>query len=262
MTTPYVLGKSVEEYNNPTSTYLYALRRTEDGDLYLLKVSETDPDASFKLFGEEVPADFEDYQLGDDFFNGRNEDHELVYDTADVKYEQWKWLNSQQTYYIDADGNFTLSTGNLELAQIEDIQIPVGHQQTFEIVGENYNVNLYNKLIEMGWNGLSEAIVTVTGNIRSTHPRKASLVIDKEFKNGLTIINNGNIIGCNGNLQSDPVVNRYYGIAINIETAVDTFTNSGLVKAGVFNGQYANVFRGFENIDTWTNTGTWTGYDD
>ena len=262
MTTPYILGKSVEEYNNPSATYLYALRRTEDGDLYLLKVSDTDPNADFQLFGEEVPAAFDDYQLGDDFFNGRGEDHELSFSSADVKYEQWKWVNAEQTYYIDSDGNFTLDTSKLQLSEVEDIQIPTGHQQTFTIVGENYNINLYDKLISMGWNGLSEAIVTINGNIGSTHPSKPALTIDKQFKNGVSIINNGNIIGCNGNLQNDPVVNRYNGYAILIETAVESFTNTGLMKAGVFNSQYANVFRGYANITTFSNTGTWIGYDD
>jgi len=261
MTTPYILGKSVAEFNDPSSTFLYALRRTEDGDLYLLKINENDGSV-IELFGENIPDAFAEYSLGDDFFEGRGEDHVLDYATSDVKYEQWKFLNSEQTYYIDSDGYFTLDTSNLELAPIEDIQIPNGHQQTFTLAGENYNINLFDKLIEMGWNGLSSVALTINGNIGSTHPTKAALTIDKLFKNGLTIINNGNIVGCNGNLQNDPVVNRNFGIAISIEVPVTEFTNNGLVKAGVFNAQYANAFRGFDNIDTWENNGTWTGYDD
>jgi len=261
MTTPYILGKSVAEFNEPSTTFLYALRRTEDGDLYLLKVNENDK-SNVNLFGETIPSQFADYALGDDFFEGRGEDHVLDYTTADVKYEQWKFVNSEQTYYIDSDGYFTLDTSNLQLSEIEDIQIPAGHQQSFTISGENYNINLFDKLIEMGWNGLSSVALTISGNIGSTHPRKAALSIDKLFKNGLTIINNGNIVGCNGNLQNDPVVNRNFGIAISIEVPVTEFTNNGLIKAGVFNSQYANAFRGWTNITTWDNNGTWIGYDD
>lgn len=261
MTTPFILGKSVAEFNDPASTFLYALRRTEDGDLYLLKVNENDGSV-IELFGENIPAAFAEYALGDDFFEGRGEDHVLDYATSDVKYEQWKFVNAEQTYYIDSDGYFTLDTSNLELAPIEDIQIPNGHQQAFTLAGENYNINLFDKLIEMGWNGLSNVALTISGNIGSTHPTKAALTIDKLFKNGLTIINNGNIVGCNGNLQNDPVVNRNFGIAISIEVPVTQFTNNGLVRAGVFNSQYANSFRGKSNITTWVNNGTWTGYDD
>jgi hypothetical protein len=265
MTTPYVLGQSVGDFENSPGVYLFALRRTEEGDLYLLKVNLNDPNDSAQLFGDDMPAEFADYTFpGDDYFDGRDAAKLLEFSTDDVKYEQWKWEDSIRSYYIDTEGNFVLVTGeNVELPAIEDIQIPNGHAQTFDIVGENFNINLYDKLISMGWNGLSEVTVNITGDIGSTNPVKPALLITKQFKNGLTIINTGNIIGCNGNLQHDPVDNRYNGVAIVIETAVDTFTNSGLVKAGSFNGAYANVFRGFNNIDTWDNDGgTWTGYDD
>lgn len=262
---PYVLGKSIDEFKNSPGTYLFALRRTEDGDLYLLKSKLTEAGDSAQLFGDDMPAEFIDYDFpGDDFFDGRGADKELEFSTDDVKYEQWKWEDSIRSYYLDTDGNFVLVTGeNIELSPIEDIQPPAGHMQTFSIVGENNNVNLYDKLISLGWNGVSEVTVNITGNIGSTSPTKPALMIDKQFKNGVTIINTGNIIGCNGNLQNDPVNNRYNGVAIIVETTVDQFTNNGLVKAGVFNGQYANVFRGFSNIGDFDGTnGTWIGYDD
>lgn len=265
MTTPYVLGKSVEDFKNSPGTYLFALRRTEEGDLYLLKVNLNDPNDSAQLFGDDMPAEFADYTFpGDDYFDGRNEARALEYSADDVKYEQWKWEDSIRSYYIDTEGNFVLVTGeNIELPAIEDIQIPLAHAQTFDIVGENYNVNLYDKLITLGWNGLSEVTVNITGDIGSTSPTKPALLITKQFKNGLTIINTGNIVGCNGNLEYDPVVNRYNGVAIVAETTVDLFTNNGLIKAGSFNNEYANAFRGYSNITDYQGSGgTWIGYDD
>lgn len=265
MTTPYVLGKSPEEFKNPSDTYVFALRRTEDGDLYLLKANMNEPGSSDTLFGESMPAEFQDYDFpGDDYFDGRNEDRTLQFDTTDVKYEQWKWEDSVRSYYIDSDGNFVLVTGeNIELSPIEDIEIPNGHAQSFNIVGQNYNINLYDKLISMGWNGLSEVNLTISGTIGSTHPSKPALLIDRQFKNGLNIINTGTITGCNGNLQFDPIENRYNGVAIIIETDVTSFTNNGALVAGSFNNNYANVFRGYNRIATFgSNGGSWTGYDD
>jgi hypothetical protein len=265
MTTPYVLGKSVENFKSSDGTYLFALRRTEDGDLYLLKAKLNDPNQEYELFGTAMPVEFADYDIpGDDWFDGRNEDHTLQFTREEVKYEQWKWEDTLRSYYIDSDGNFVLVTGeDVLLSQIDDIQIPVGHQQSFTIVGENYNINLYNHLIELGWNGVSEVNVTINGDIGSTHPSKPALLIDKQFINGLNIINNGNIIGCNGNLEYNPTANRYNGVAIIVETAVDSFENNGLLKAGVFNGEYANVFRGYSFVDTFEGSGgTWVGYDD
>jgi hypothetical protein len=265
MTTPYVLGKSVEDFKNSPGVYLFALRRTEEGDLYLLKVNLNDPNDSAQLFGDDMPVEFVDYTFpGDDYFDGRNAAKTLEYSLDDVKYEQWKWEDSIRSYYVDTDGNLVLVTGeNIELSQFEDIKIPSGHAQEFDIVGENFNINLYDKLISLGWNGLSEVTVNITGNLRSTDPVKPALLIDRQFKNGLTIINTGSIVGCNGNLAHDPVENRYNGVAIVVETAVDQFTNSGLIKGGIFNSQYANVFRGYNNIDVFTSTGgTWIGNDD
>lgn len=264
MSDTYVVGKTVEEFNNSTDKYIFALRRTEDGDLYLLKANLTDSNEVVELFGEEVPAEFQSMDIpGSDYFDGRAQDHTLEYTTHDVKYEQWKWVNRTQSYFIDSDGFFTIAIGEEKhLPQFDDIRIPNGHSQQFTIVGNNYNINLYNMLIQMGWNGVSEVTVTNNGNIYSSQPTDAALVVDQKFLNGITIINNGNIIGCNGSLNNNPTDNRNFGLSISVETTVDSFVNNGTIKAGNFNGQYANVFRGYSNIVAYSGNGTWIGYDD
>jgi len=268
MTTPYILGKSVEEYNNPSVTYLYALRRTEDGDLYMLK-SNIDSRSTFSIefFGDDgIPTAFSDFEFpGDDYFEGRGTDHELLYDSADVKYEQWKWVDRTQSYYIDNNGYLILNIGeHLPVTSVENIAIPAGHSQSFSIYGENYDINLYDTLISLGWNGISEVALTIEGNITSSRVGIPALYIDdREYINGISIINNGNIIGSNGNLDYNPVDNRNNGVAIAIETTITTFTNQGAIRAGSFNAQYANAFRGYDLITTYTNNGgSWIGYDD
>jgi hypothetical protein len=265
MSNTYVLGKTIADFSNSSDTYIFALRRNEDGELFLLKTNLNETSEDIKLFGNEIPVDFQSMDFpGDDYFEGRAADHTLENPIEDVKYEQWKWVNRTQSYYIDADGYFTLAIGeDINLSQVDDIIIPANHQQTFTIYGDVYDINLFDKLVEMGWNGISKVEVTIEGSIGSTHPSKPALFLDdRAYINGIDIINNGNITGCNGNINNNPVDNRNNGTAIVIDTSVSSFTNTGSLKAGVYNGNYANVFRGYDNIVEWTNTGSWIGYDD
>lgn len=267
MSNTYVLGKTIDDFNTPNDTYLFALRRNDDGDLYLLKTELRDSSKS-ELFGENIeniPAQFQTMEYpSDDYFDGRNANHTLQFTQDQVKYEQWKWVDRRQSYYIDANGFFTVCIGeDKELPYIEDIKIPVGHTQTFYLNGENYDVNLYDTLLGMGWNGVSSVVVHNNGNIRSSTVHNAALTLDnRAFINGVTIINNGSIIGYNGNLQYNPLNDRNLGLAISIETDIAEFTNVGTIKAGSFNNVFANAFRGFSHVDIFTNTGTWIGYDD
>lgn len=264
MTTPYVVGKTVDQFKNSTDTYFFALRRSEDGDLYLTKTKLNSPSGTVDLFPSEVPELFADYDIpGDDYFDGRKEDHTLEYTEEELKYEQWKWVDGIRSYYIDSDGYFVVSIGkDVPLSIVEDIEVPTGHTQSFTLVGQRYNVNLYEELIQLGWNGVSEVTVTITGNIKSNSPTVPALTVDRPFVNGLTIVNNGSISGCNGSIEFNPTTNRNLGVAIAIDFAVDSFVNNGSLEAGIFNGEYANVFRGYSNIDSYSGAGTWIGYDD
>lgn len=264
MTTPYVIGKTVDQFKNSSETYFFGLRRTEDGDLYLTKTKLNSGGDAVELFPTAVPAEFSSHEVpGDDYFDGRAEDHTLEYNAEELKYEQWKWVDGVRSYYIDSEGYFVVSIGkDVPLSIVEDIEVPQGHTQSFTIVGQNYNVNLYEKLIELGWNGVSEVTATITGSIKSNSPTVPALTIDKSFVNGLTIVNNGSISGCNGSIELNPITNRNFGVAVAIDYAVDSFVNNGTLEAGAFNGEYANVFRGYSNIDSYTGTGAWVGYDD
>lgn len=265
MSDTYVVGKTVEEFKNSTDTYLFAIRKTDEGDLYLLKSNISEPQQNVELFGHTIPAEFQsiDYP-GDDYLDGRAEDHTLENTRDDVKYEQWKWVNRTQSYYIDQNGFFTLAVGeNRDLSEVDDIIITPNHVTSFTLVGEWYDVDLRNELIKMGWNGISRANVTITGNLHSSTPINAALTVKGDFPNGINITNNGNIFGCNGNSNFDPLDNRNYGVAISIETGVLTFTNGGTIKAGIFDGNYANAFRGYILISSFVNdNGSWIGYDD
>ena len=78
-----------------------------------------------------------------------------------------------------------------------------------------YNVNVYSYLVDSGWNGIAPAtfIIPSTTYIGSNDIQKASLTISGRFPNGLTLVNNGYIIGRGGQGgigRDGPINTPYY----------------------------------------------------
>jgi len=99
------LGQSIADMVNQTEArYFYGLRRTDDGDLYLAKVDQLKAGDSIAINKEGDPTEnYEDFDQGEDFFEGRNVNHERIY--ANLNYEQFKWDNRNINYYVDDSGN-------------------------------------------------------------------------------------------------------------------------------------------------------------
>jgi len=99
--------------NNPTDIigdaprYFYALRRTDNGDVYFARVDQLSRTDSIEI-NNVGPAEtnFTDFEVGVDFFEGRDVDHELVFDN--LKYEQYRWDDRPIYYYIDDDGQLVM----------------------------------------------------------------------------------------------------------------------------------------------------------
>lgn len=99
------VGFSASDYlqNNVNSRYLYGLRRTDEGELFLGRsdqLNETD-DIVINNPGE-AAGNFTDFEEGQDFYEGRDVYHNLVY--ANLNYEQFRWDNRSMYYYINAEG--------------------------------------------------------------------------------------------------------------------------------------------------------------
>tara|TARA_B100001057_G_scaffold434012_1_gene463313 strand:- start:5921 stop:6280 length:360 start_codon:yes stop_codon:yes gene_type:complete len=113
------LGQSITDMVNQTDArYFYGLRRTDDGELFVAKVDQLKSNDSVQLNVEgDQDQNFEDFDQGQDFFEGRNVNHEKVF--ANLNYEQFRWDNRNINYYIDDSGNlvarinegFTYPTG-------------------------------------------------------------------------------------------------------------------------------------------------------
>lgn len=102
------IGVSPDQiYGAIDDRYFYGIRRTDDGELFLVKVDQTKKGETAVLnTGDVTINSFQNFEQGQDFFEGRDVFHELVYN--DLKYEQFKWDNRSLLYYVDAAGNFTI----------------------------------------------------------------------------------------------------------------------------------------------------------
>lgn len=103
MTTTYYLGTTPEQALGDSPRYFYALRRNSDGELYFLRSDQLKDKDGIEI--NEVGVDsenFEDFEVGIDFFEGIDADHNKV--SENMKYTQYRWDNRNILYYINADG--------------------------------------------------------------------------------------------------------------------------------------------------------------
>lgn len=103
----YYFGRNPAESLGDSPRFWYALRRNEDGELFLVRSDQLTDLDSYEL---NIPGpsneDFEDFEPGIDFLEGINQNHELEYDN--LFYPQYKWDDRSLFYYIDNEGMFVL----------------------------------------------------------------------------------------------------------------------------------------------------------
>jgi len=87
--------------------YFYALRRDDDGQLFIAKVDIASPTDSVAINKPGGTVDnFPDFQDGADFFEGRNPNHTLVYEN--LQFEQMRWDDKNIYYFVNEEGEFVL----------------------------------------------------------------------------------------------------------------------------------------------------------
>ena len=87
--------------------YFYGLRRTDNGELYLGKVDQLRADDSINLNNIGATEDnFPDFDVGIDFYEGRDVNHNLVYEN--LNYEQYRWDGRDMFYYINDAGELVI----------------------------------------------------------------------------------------------------------------------------------------------------------
>ena len=103
MPSPYYLGTSQEEALGDSPKYWYALRRNEDGELFLLRSDQLKDKDSIELNRPgNLAENFEDFEPGIDYFEGVTADHEIEYEN--LVWTQYRWDNRNLLYYIGEEG--------------------------------------------------------------------------------------------------------------------------------------------------------------
>lgn len=88
--------------NNPR--FYYALRRTQEGDLYFTKVDQllgADEEIIVNNIGL-AEDDFTEFEVGVDYFDGRDDDHNRP--NANMYPDQYRWDSRNIYYYLNANG--------------------------------------------------------------------------------------------------------------------------------------------------------------
>jgi hypothetical protein len=102
MPSSYYLGQSPDEALGDSPRYWYALRRNEDGELFLLRSDQLKDKDSIELNIPGPPSEnFEDFEPGIDFLDGIRADHEVEY--ANLVWTQYRWDNRNMLYYVGPD---------------------------------------------------------------------------------------------------------------------------------------------------------------
>jgi hypothetical protein len=87
--------------------YFYGIRRTEEGSLYFVRVNQLNNSETVEInVAGPLEDNFEEYEAGIDFYEGRDVNHDIVY--ANLKYEQYRWDNRSVYYYINDNGELIL----------------------------------------------------------------------------------------------------------------------------------------------------------
>lgn len=102
----YYLGRDPIETLGDSPRFWYALRRNEDGELFIVRSDQITDKESYEI---NIPGDlvenFEDFEPGVDYFEGVDENHEPIFDN--LKYTQYRWDDRSMFYYVDSEGQLS-----------------------------------------------------------------------------------------------------------------------------------------------------------
>ena len=99
----FYLGRTPVETLGDSPRYWYALRRNEDGELFIVRSDQLTDGDNYDINIPGDPSDnFEDFERGIDFFEGINEEHEPEYEN--MYYTQYRWDDRSIFYYVNDEG--------------------------------------------------------------------------------------------------------------------------------------------------------------
>lgn len=89
------------------SRYLYALRRNDDGELFLKRIDQVVDSSGIEInLPGPVEENFPNFEEGIDYYDGIAVDHEIEY--SNLVYPQYKWDSKSTYFYVDDQGQFVM----------------------------------------------------------------------------------------------------------------------------------------------------------
>lgn len=115
----YYIGSNPQDYINAAGErYFYGLRRTSEGELFFGKVDQLNNEDALQINKPGDPEEnYNNFQQGVDFFEGRNVFHQVEFEN--LSYEQYRWENRNIYYYVNDEGELVLRTN-------QEYSYPVG----------------------------------------------------------------------------------------------------------------------------------------
>ena len=110
-----VFGVGIDELQKSlaNSRYFYGLRRTSDGTIYMVKADLLELEDGVELNRPgNINENYNNWSRGEDFFEGRDTQHKLVY--KNLVYEQYKWDGRNLFYYVNKDGELVLKVNEAQ----------------------------------------------------------------------------------------------------------------------------------------------------
>lgn len=97
----------LDSYNG--SRYFYALHIDENQFVYLTKVDmmlDSTTEIRINESGPDSTKDFQNFEVGIDFFDKRLPNKDYDPDIENLKYEQYRWDSRDIDYYVNESGEF------------------------------------------------------------------------------------------------------------------------------------------------------------
>tara|TARA_S200000501_G_scaffold371452_1_gene414562 strand:- start:5984 stop:6358 length:375 start_codon:yes stop_codon:yes gene_type:complete len=104
-----VFGVGIDELQKTLANnrYFYGLRRTEAGELYMVKSDLLRLEDGVQLNRPgNIDENYNNWSRGEDFFEGRDQQHRKTY--PNLVYEQYKWDGRNLFYYVNKEGELVL----------------------------------------------------------------------------------------------------------------------------------------------------------
>ena len=108
MSSNYYLGTSPEFLLGGTPRYFYAIRRNADGELFFIRSDQLKDRDQIDLNSPgPIEENYEDFEVGVDFFEGIDENHEVEYEN--LMWPQYKWDSRSLLFYVNEQGQLVVS---------------------------------------------------------------------------------------------------------------------------------------------------------